>query len=109
MGTAYLAYLVPLSYVWDGTALTMANLEASPTGRNLAATGKVRLAIGTTRDVVLIEGSVQTFSRETWRKPRREAVGRAPEQGPVLLLPDHRLNGYEVQEAPLDAVRPYAG
>jgi Pyridoxamine 5'-phosphate oxidase len=59
------AYLVPLSYVWDGTGLTMATPEVSPTARNLAASGQVRLAIGPTRDVVLIEGTVQTFSRES--------------------------------------------
>lgn len=34
-------YLVPLSYVWDGTRLTLATPEASPTGRNLAASGRV--------------------------------------------------------------------
>ena len=58
-------YLVPLSYLWDGTTLTMATLEASPTGRNLRASGRVRLAIGQTRDVVLITGSVEAFSRES--------------------------------------------
>ena len=31
---------------------------ASPTSRNLRATGKVRLGIGPTRDLVLIEGTV---------------------------------------------------
>jgi hypothetical protein len=30
-----------------------------PTGRNLRAAGKVRLGIGPTRDLVLIEGTVQ--------------------------------------------------
>jgi pyridoxamine 5'-phosphate oxidase-like protein len=59
------AYLVPLSYVWNGTAMTMATPEASPTARNLTASGRVRLAIGPTRDVVLIEAVVEAFSRET--------------------------------------------
>jgi hypothetical protein len=35
---------------------------ASPTGRNLQATGKVRVGIGPTRDVVLIEGTVQAVA-----------------------------------------------
>jgi hypothetical protein len=52
-------YLVPLSFLWDGAALLIATPTASPTGRNLFATGKVRLGIGPTRDVVLIEGVVQ--------------------------------------------------
>jgi hypothetical protein len=58
-------YLVPLSYLWDGTTLTMATPESSPTARNLRASGRVRLAVGPTRDLVLIEGSVEAFSRET--------------------------------------------
>ena len=49
-------YLVPLSYLWDGASLLFATPAASPTMRNLRANGNVRLAIGTTRDVVLIEG-----------------------------------------------------
>jgi hypothetical protein len=59
------AYLVPLSYLWTGTTLIMATPEASPTGRNLRASGRVRLAVGPTRDVVLIDGAVQAFSRES--------------------------------------------
>jgi hypothetical protein len=59
------AYLVPLSYVWDSSVLIMATLESSPTVRNLRASGRVRLAIGPTRDVVLIDGTVETFSRES--------------------------------------------
>jgi len=58
-------YLLPLSYLWDGSTFTLATVEASPTGRNLAASGRVRLAVGVTRDVVLIEGIVETFSLET--------------------------------------------
>jgi Pyridoxamine 5'-phosphate oxidase len=59
------AYLVPLSFVWDGTAFTLATPEASPTGRNLRASGSVRLGFGPTRDVVLVDGAVEAFSRET--------------------------------------------
>ncbi|MEU8149699.1 pyridoxamine 5'-phosphate oxidase family protein [Nonomuraea sp. NPDC048901] len=53
-------YMVPLSFLWDGATLLISTPAASPTSRNLQATGKVRLGIGPTRDVVLIEGSVQT-------------------------------------------------
>lgn len=52
-------YMVPLSFLWDGVTLLISTPAASPTSRNLQATGKVRLGIGPTRDVVLIEGSVQ--------------------------------------------------
>ncbi|MFG1839589.1 pyridoxamine 5'-phosphate oxidase family protein [Micromonospora sp. NPDC049175] len=59
------AHLVPLSFLWDGEALTLATAESSPTARNLRASQRVRMSVGTTRDVVLIEGTVETFSRET--------------------------------------------
>ncbi|EST35786.1 pyridoxamine 5'-phosphate oxidase family protein [Streptomyces roseochromogenus] len=57
-------YLVPLSFVWDGATLLIATPAESPTGRNLVATGRVRLGLGPTRDVVLIEGSVQVVTPE---------------------------------------------
>ena len=52
-------HLVPLSFDWDGEALVLATPANSPTGRNLAATRTVRLGLGHTRDVVLIEGDVE--------------------------------------------------
>ncbi|MFD0027924.1 pyridoxamine 5'-phosphate oxidase family protein [Streptomyces sp. NPDC055059] len=55
-------YLVPLSFLWDGATLLLATPAASPTGRNLRATGRVRLGVGPTRDVVMIEGTAQTLT-----------------------------------------------
>jgi hypothetical protein len=55
-------YLVPLSFLWDGATLLVATPAASPTGRNLRSTGRARLGIGPTRDVVLIEGTVETLA-----------------------------------------------
>lgn len=49
-------WLVPLSFVWDGATLLLATPADSPTGRNLLAGGAVRLALGPTSDVVMIEG-----------------------------------------------------
>ena len=54
-------YLVPLSFDWDGEALLMATPTNSPTGGNLAATGTVRLGLGHTRDVSVIEGEVEVL------------------------------------------------
>jgi hypothetical protein len=51
-------YLVPLSFDWDGEALLVATPTDSPTGRNLAATRTVRLGLGRTRDVSMIDGEV---------------------------------------------------
>ena len=55
-------YLVPLSFLWDGISLLVATPSSSPTSRNLLATGKVRLGIGPTRDLVLTEGTVQALA-----------------------------------------------
>ncbi|MFG2602614.1 pyridoxamine 5'-phosphate oxidase family protein [Streptomyces sp. NPDC048514] len=57
-------YLVPLSFVWDGSALLIATPAESPTGRNLVATGRARLGIGPTRDVVVVEGTVRAVAPE---------------------------------------------
>jgi hypothetical protein len=54
-------YLVPLSFDWDGETLLMATPTDSPTGRNLAASGAVRLGLGHTRDVSMIYGEVEVF------------------------------------------------
>ena len=53
-------YLVPLSFDWDGEALLLATTD-SPTARNLAATRVVRLGLGPTRDVTMIEGDVEVL------------------------------------------------
>lgn len=54
-------YLVPLSFLWDGVDLLFATPATSPTGRNLRATGRVRVAVGLTRDVVLIEATAEAL------------------------------------------------
>src|SRR5438132_8172994 len=54
-------YLVPLSFDWDGEALLMATPTDSPTGRNLTTTRTVRLGLGHTRDVSMIDGEVEVL------------------------------------------------
>ncbi len=54
-------YLVPLSFDWDGEAVLVATAAGTPTARNLAATGRVRLGLGHTRDVTIIEGEVEVI------------------------------------------------
>ncbi|MCZ7374966.1 pyridoxamine 5'-phosphate oxidase family protein [Micromonospora sp. WMMC250] len=49
-------HLIPLSFLWDGTAFLISTPRASVTGRNLVADGRVRLSLGPTRDVVIVEG-----------------------------------------------------
>jgi len=62
---AGIPYLVPLSYLWDGETILVSTPAGSPTGRNLQATGQVRLALGPTRDVVMVEASVEVIVAAT--------------------------------------------
>ena len=86
-GASGMPYLVPLSFLWNGSYLLFATPASSPTGRNLAASGRARVGIGPTRDVVLIEGTVETvqpgelteqdaelFAAKTGFDPRRLAT-----------------------------------
>jgi hypothetical protein len=57
-------YLVPLSFDWDGEALLIATPTDSPTGRNLAASLTVRIGLGPTRDVTMIDGDVQVLEMD---------------------------------------------
>ncbi|MCX4628645.1 MULTISPECIES: pyridoxamine 5'-phosphate oxidase family protein [unclassified Streptomyces] len=52
-------HLIPLSYLWDGTAFLISTPRSSVTGRNLLADGRVRLGLGPTRDVVLVDGTAE--------------------------------------------------
>jgi hypothetical protein len=54
-------YLVPLSFDWNGETLLLATPADSPTGRNLASGQAVRLGLGDTRDVSMIEGDVEVL------------------------------------------------
>ncbi|WP_055482512.1 pyridoxamine 5'-phosphate oxidase family protein [Sphaerimonospora mesophila] len=63
-------YLVPLSFDWDGEALLMATPVDSPTGRNLAASRTVRLGLGHTRDVTMIDGEVEVLHMDALPRER---------------------------------------
>ena len=63
-------YLVPLSFDWDGEALLVATPADSPTGRNLAATRTVRLGLGQTRDVSMIDGDVEVLEIDALPRER---------------------------------------
>ncbi|GGI97261.1 pyridoxamine 5'-phosphate oxidase family protein [Streptomyces brasiliensis] len=72
-------YLVPLSFVWDGSTLLLATPAASPTGRNLTATRIARLGIGPTRDVIMVDGDVEPLTLAAL--PESEADRFAAETG----------------------------
>jgi hypothetical protein len=52
------AHLVPLAVHWTGDRLVIALDAASVTARNIAASGRVRIGLGATRDVVLVDATL---------------------------------------------------
>jgi hypothetical protein len=80
-------HLVPLSLAWDGSRVILATPASSPTARNAAASGDIRLALGTSRDVTIIEAAAdvmpcadapepiaQCYAARTGWDPRNEDV-----------------------------------
>lgn len=55
-----LPYLVPLTLAWFQDRIVLATDSGSATARNLLASGRARLALGRTRDVVMIEAALDT-------------------------------------------------
>jgi hypothetical protein len=72
-------HLIPLSFWWDGAALVLATSPVTVTGRNLETTGRVRLALGTPRDVVLVDGIAESLP--TAELPTASADGFAAATG----------------------------
>ncbi|WP_028045610.1 pyridoxamine 5'-phosphate oxidase family protein [Cellulomonas sp. URHE0023] len=56
--------LTPLSFLWHEDALVFATTTTSPTGRNLATNESVQVGIGLTRDVVLVQGTVEAVAAD---------------------------------------------
>ncbi|MGO9216291.1 MAG: pyridoxamine 5'-phosphate oxidase family protein [Streptosporangiaceae bacterium] len=83
-------YLVPLSFDWDGEALLVATPTDSPTGRNLAATRAVRLGLGHTRDVSMIEGEVEVLEMDALPQERSDRSVARPGFDPRALATPYR-------------------
>ena len=52
-------YLVPLSLAWVDERVVIAVETSSRTARNLTGSGEARLAVGSTRDVVMIDAVLE--------------------------------------------------
>jgi Pyridoxamine 5'-phosphate oxidase len=83
-------YLVPLSFDWDGEALLVATPTDSPTGRNLAATRTVRLGLGHTRDVSMIEGEVEVLEIDALPRERGDRFAARTGFDPRALATPYR-------------------
>src|ERR671921_613138 len=83
-------YLVPLSFDWDGAALLIATPADSPTGRNLAASRTVRLGLGDTRDVAMIEGEVEVLEIDALPRERGDRFAARTGFDPRVLTTPSR-------------------
>jgi Pyridoxamine 5'-phosphate oxidase len=64
---------VPLSFVWNGERLLMATSAKSATGRNLLENGRACAAVGATRDLVIVVGTVSPVTPHDQSLPRLSA------------------------------------
>ena len=83
-------FLVPLSFDWDGEALLVATPTDSPTGRNLATTRNVRLGLGSTRDVSMIEGDVEVLEMDALSRERGDRFAARTGFDPRALATPYR-------------------
>jgi hypothetical protein len=79
------ANIAPLSFVWHDRAITISMPATSLTARNLTRAGWTRMALGPTRDVVMLDGPIEVLpigadpeledahARATGFDPREEA------------------------------------
>jgi hypothetical protein len=59
-----IAHLVPLSLCWHDGMVVVAAEASSRTARNASASGQARLALGGTRDVVMIDAQASVIARQ---------------------------------------------
>jgi predicted enzyme related to lactoylglutathione lyase len=83
-------HLVPLSFDWEDGHLLIATPASTPTGRNLADGGVVRLALGHLRDVVMVEGRAEAFDLDALPRDRVERFVRRTDFDPRTSPGDYR-------------------
>ena len=83
-------YLVPLSFHWDGETVLIGTPTNSPTGRNLATTRTVRLGLGLTRDVIMIEGEVEVLEIDALPQERGDQFAAHAGFDPRALATPYR-------------------
>jgi len=73
-------HLVPVTHTWDGSQIVLATEPRSRTAANVTAKPRVRLALGETRDVVMID-AVLIEAVPTSEAPAALAEGYAAQAG----------------------------
>ncbi len=99
------AYLVPLSFLWDGNGVIVSTPRSSVTARNLSRGGRVRVGLGPLRDVVIIDGIAESISDDAAKDSFATKHGWDPrnETGDYAffrILPDRIQAWREVNELP---------
>lgn len=83
-------YLVPLSFDFDGEALLVSTPLTSPTGRNLSSSRTVRLGLGLTRDVTMIDGDVEVLEMAALSQQRGDLFAARTGFDPRTLAATYR-------------------
>lgn len=102
------AHLVPLSLAWVGERAVIAVAETSVTARNLPGGARARLAVGPTRDVVMIDAVVEKVVGIADDAPLAAAYAAQADWDPrasngyvfVVLRPDRLQTWRDVDEIP---------
>jgi hypothetical protein len=99
------AYLLPLSFLWDGAGLVVSTLRSSVTGGNLSRGGRVRVGVGDLRDVTMIDGTAEPVLDERTKdafaaKHGWDPRGETGDYGFFRIIPDRMQAWREVNELP---------
>jgi hypothetical protein len=86
-----LPYLVPLSYSWDGRTITLVSTASSPTMSNIEHRRSARLALGHTRDVIMVDVELESLSEVRTAAPEildayQDQAGWRPQVSEGLVL-----------------------
>jgi hypothetical protein len=102
-------YLIPLTMAWTGERIVLATSGTSRTVRNLAAHGTARVALGPTRDVVMIDATLERTVPAAGADALGEAYAAQNDWDPrtagdgyvfLVLRPDHIQAWREENELP---------
>lgn len=99
------AYLLPLSFMWDGAGMVISTPRSSITARNLMRGGRVRVGLGEVRDVTMIDGTAEPVNDEPTKDAFAAKHGWDPrnESGDYAffrIVPDRMQAWREVNELP---------
>jgi len=102
-------YLVPLTMTWFGGRIVLATDQGTPTARNIVAQGKARMALGETRDVVMIDARLERTIPVAHTDPVADAYAAQSDWDPrtagdtyvFLILRPERIQAWrEANEIP---------